>query len=1098
MPGKGWVEPMPPPVDSSRNLLDAVYDRLGFAEGDLLEATDRPTKDREEDWIDKGEWLALAKRIGAERVFFVDNNPVVVFAVDEEDDPARWLHFFNRVWCMARPQMLFLARPGELSVYNLTKRPPRNVEESERQEWLLEIVNTAAEVQSKLKRYRRDQVESGHLFEDERFGFGDRADHALVRDLATVRKGLIDKGLSVQHAHALIGRSIFIRYLEDRRVLLPEYFDAIAEGNEPWQHILATPPACAHEFFEGCPLYLRVLSDKGFTYALFRKLAGNFNGDMFPIDPDEERSVTADHLRELQKFLLGNAEDQLFFFAYRFDIIPIELISSIYEEFYSVESGKKPADGSYYTPSALVEFVLSHVLTKEVLNRKPRVMDPACGSGIFLVESFRRIVRHRVSQFGRRLRPGELRKILREQIAGIDINPEAVRVAAFSLYLALLHYQEPPDILHKRLPSLTYCEREDRDPALHYDILVAADAFHVEDVIQEDSIRSRFSTGCVEVVVGNPPWGDPTSQDEFVKSGRRGALKWCKEHGKAVGNNELSQAFIHKTLDLLKDGGWAGLLVSTGVFFKRAPKSREFREQWLPNVSLRRVVNFAAVRDTFFSGPNHKKGAIAPFASIVFQKRAAVNDHRFAYWSAKETAFIERVQAVILSRADLSYVWQRRFEQDDELWKVYWWGGHRDEVLIQGLRAEDNLGDVIHPEEDRLRVGFKVAKKDQPADWLANYRVLPTDAFCRYGPLPQFEDVPPRVHRRGDESVYNGLRLLIGRGIEQKNDARGRITARLESTPFCFKDSIYGLPLEGKTQEEGKVLLGILWSSLVRYYQFMTSGTWGMWHHELKKDAIHSIPVHLPTTARARQRVTEVVDKLRALETGSGGWFSGNGHAGEDRSERVEDLEAKLDDAIFALYGLSEEEKDLIRDLCDVGLDLFYRGRKSAAVAQVVAVSGNISFGRRKNVPTARSRQKGLDGYLDAFLSIWEPKLAEMGGRFRWRLIRPDGESPMLAVIFSTESDDDLLPDPSDTAEQAWQDALERLGEVSMQPFDAKRIYIDGITRIVTPTDIVIIKRNELRFWTRSAAREDAEATMLHALHRSMATEEEGVSSASP
>jgi hypothetical protein len=1081
--------------------LDAVYDRLGFAEGDLLEATDRPSVDRAEDWIDKGEWLALAKKIGAERVFFVDNNPVVVFAVDEEDDPTRWLRFFNRVWCMARPQMLFLARPGELSVYNLTKRPTRSVEESERQDRLLEIVNTTAEVQSKLKRFRRDQVESGHLFEDERFGFGDRADHALVRDLAIVRKGLIDKGLSVQHAHALIGRSIFIRYLEDRQVLLPEYFNTVAEGNEPWEHLLATPPRSVHELFEGCPLYLRVLSDKEFTYALFQKLAGDFNGDIFPIDTDEKRSVTADHLRELQKFLLGNAEEHLFFFAYRFDIIPIELISSIYEEFYSVESGKKPADGSYYTSSALVEFVLSHILTNEVLNRKPRVMDPACGSGIFLVESFRRIVRHRASQVRRRLRPDELRKILREQIAGIDINPEAVRVAAFSLYLALLHYQEPPDILYKPLPSLTYRrERENRNPALQYDILLAADTFHVEDFIQDESIRSRFSTGCVEVVVGNPPWGDPPSQDEFVKSGRRGALEWCEQHEKAVGDNELSQAFIHKTLDLLKDGGWAGLLVSTGVFFKRGPKSRLFREQWLPNVSLRRVVNFAAVRDTFFSGPNHKKGAIAPFASVVFQKKAADSDQRFAYWSAKETAFIECVQAVILNRADLSYVWQRRFEQDEELWKVYWWGGHRDEALIQGLKAEDNLGDVIHRQEDRLRVGFKVAKKDKAATWLATYRVLPTKAFRRYGPLlplEQFEDVPPRVHRRGDESVYKGLRLLIGRGIEQKNDAKGRIIARLESSPFCFKDSIYGLSLEGKSEEEGKVLLGILWSSLVRYYQFMTSGTWGMWHHELKKDAIHSIPVHLPTTARARQRVIEVVDELRMLETGYRDLFSGNGHAGEDRSERIEELEAKLDDAIFALYGLSEEDKDLIRDLCDVGLDLFYRGRKSAAVRPVVGVSGNISFGRRKDVPTARSKQKGLDGYLDAFLNIWEPKLAEMDGWFRWRLIRPDGESPMLAAIFSTESHDDLLPDPSDTAELAWKHVLERLGRASMQPFDAKRIYIDGITRIVTPTDIAIIKRNELRFWTRSAAREDAEATMLHALQKSMAAEE-GVSSASP
>jgi len=1088
---------MPPHLDSSRALLDAVYERLGFAEGDLLEATERPADDRLDDWIDKGEWLSLAKRVGGERVFFVDNNPVVVFAMDEDKDMSRWLEFFNRVWCMARPQMLFLARPGELSVYNLTMQPTRGLEESARTQRLLQIVGSVADVQSKLKQFRRDQVESGTLFEDERFGFDNRADHALVRDLARVRKGLIDRGLSVEHAHALIGRSIFIRYLEDRSVLIPEYFAAIADQNDAWKKLLATTPDDSSDFFDEHPLYLRVLLDKDLTYTLFRKLAEDFNGDIFPINPAEERSVTSEHLRLLQRFLSGNAEDQLFFFAYRFDIIPIELISSIYEEFYSVESGKKPADGSYYTPSALVEFVLSHLLTKKTLEKKPRVMDPACGSGIFLVESFRRIVRYRVSQLGRRLRPDELRKILREQIAGIDINPEAVRVAAFSLYLALLHYQEPPDILYKRLPSLTYCPlEEERDPTLHFDILVASDAFHVEDVIREDAIKRRFCTGSVDVVVGNPPWGDPTSEDTYVKRGRQGALEWCIAHNKEVGNNELSQAFIHKTLDLLKDGGWSGLLVSTGVFFKRGPKSRKFREQWLPHVTLRRVVNFAAVRDTFFSGPNHKKGAIAPFASVVFQKKKAKPDHRFSYWSAKETAFIERVQAVILSRADLSFVVQDHFQEDDELWKVYWWGGHRDEALIQGLRAEDKFGDVIHEEEDRLRVGFKVAKKDVPATWLAKYPVLPTEAFERYGPLPKdsFESVPPMVHRRGDESVYKGLRLLIGRGIEQKNDVRGMITARLESTPFCFKDSIYGVPLEGKTEEEGKVLLGILWSSLIRYFQFMTSGTWGMWHHELKKDAIQNIPMRLPTTSRARQRVAEIVEELRKHHGGGNGLYNGNGQA----NDSIEALESKLDEAVFALYGLSDDEKDLVRDLCDVGLDLFYNGRKSAAVATVVGMSGNILSGRRKDVPTSRAKQKGLEGYLDAFLSVWEPKLAQMGGRFRWRLIRPDGESPMLAVIFSTESDDEPLPDQGNTAEQAWHDVLGRLGEASLQPFDAKRIYIDGITRIITTTDIVIIKRNELRFWTRSAARDDAEATMLHALLKSIAAHQQEVKSASP
>ena len=68
-----------------------------------------------------------------------------------------------------------------------------------------------------------------------------------------------------------------------------------------------------------------------------------------------------------------------------------------------------------------------------------------------MVESFRRIVRYQVrKQNGKRLSRSQLRKIVRDQIAGIDINEEAVRVSAFSLYLAFLHYQEPLDQIRKQ------------------------------------------------------------------------------------------------------------------------------------------------------------------------------------------------------------------------------------------------------------------------------------------------------------------------------------------------------------------------------------------------------------------------------------------------------------------------------------------------------------------------------------------------------------------------------------------------------------------------------------------------------------------------
>ena len=129
---------------------------------------------------------------------------------------------------MARPQLLFLARQGELVVFDLTKRPARRGDARNGDNRLLRIVETVGEVQEKLAKYRREQVESGLLFADARFGSDDRADRALIRDLGEVRKALIADGLSPGHTHALIGRSIFIRYLEDRKVLTEKYFRQIA------------------------------------------------------------------------------------------------------------------------------------------------------------------------------------------------------------------------------------------------------------------------------------------------------------------------------------------------------------------------------------------------------------------------------------------------------------------------------------------------------------------------------------------------------------------------------------------------------------------------------------------------------------------------------------------------------------------------------------------------------------------------------------------------------------------------------------------------------------------------------------------------------
>ena len=96
----------------------------------------------------------------------------------------------------------------------------------------------------------------------------------------------------------------------------------------------------------------------------------------------------------------------MYFWAYDFKYIPIELISAIYETFLDEDRRKTSA---CYTPPEIVDFVLNEVLPFETEPQNVSILDPACGSGIFLVEAYRRLVMlHRHARGGENLSFEEL------------------------------------------------------------------------------------------------------------------------------------------------------------------------------------------------------------------------------------------------------------------------------------------------------------------------------------------------------------------------------------------------------------------------------------------------------------------------------------------------------------------------------------------------------------------------------------------------------------------------------------------------------------------------------------------------------------------
>lgn len=117
-------------------------------------------------------------------------------------------------------------------------------------------------------------------------------------------------------------------------------------------------------------------------------------------------------------------------FPYKFEIIPVELLSNIYEAFLKVEEQAKT--GVYYTPPLLADLVLDETLSQKLKNNTtPSCIDFTCGSGIFLVKAFERIVKKNNcgSDFEKK------KMILKKCIFGVEKDPVAARIAVFSFIL---------------------------------------------------------------------------------------------------------------------------------------------------------------------------------------------------------------------------------------------------------------------------------------------------------------------------------------------------------------------------------------------------------------------------------------------------------------------------------------------------------------------------------------------------------------------------------------------------------------------------------------------------------------------------------------
>lgn len=1036
----------------SRSLLEQVYNILEYDKGDLVSILfpDNQAKNR----LDIGEWVSSCYKINRksnnfsiDSVFFLKDNPAVIFGVCYSDNQMEFEQAYINVWNLARPQYFFFEINGELRVYDFSVQMKIYKGEKTIPEPIA-IVNTANDILQKLQNLSRNKIEAGIARlseEDKKY----KADDTLINDVKKIRTELMNMGLNhdnLKYAHAIIGRSIFIRYLEDRGILTDEYFDSLALQNKEWKEILKQP---LDNYFmmdsESNANYIKCLHDKNFTYALFRKLSQDFNGDMFPIDEIEEGIIQPEHLKKISGFLQGEFDEQfqLFFWAYKFDIIPMELISNLYEEFYHKQSDGKDT-GTHYTPLSLVGLMVKQALTVERLEKSPVVLDPCCGSGVFLVESFKRIVRfHMIKNEGRLLEYEQLKNILQNQIRGIERNEEALRVAAFSLYVAFLDFQDPPSILEqmkkdKYLPNL----KCDKSKPLSLNILLCADTFTDE----ADIFALKDN---VNIIIGNPPW----------EKADNNVLEWCASKGLPIGDKECSQAFVWRVIEWVERKGIISLLLPIGIFSKTSyQQSRAFRVKWLSENTLVQIINFTHPRDVFF------KNATAPFIAVLFCPEAPSEDNYVSYWSVKMNSENIKHQYIILGKSDMHYIRQSELLEYKYAWKTLWWGRLSDFDLIKKLKTNVPLSSCIQDVKIVIKQGFTLGKgKTKSVEKISKLKKLSLKGIVSYGKIDKYlaDDAPTEMHTnfKGFE-IFDGSRIIVKRGISNK----GEIIARFENEQFSFTTSVHCIKIEDADDSVMKGICAILLSSVARYYFFLTCSGWGIWHDEIHLDELKQFPIPKLNEYETIQKLSLLMDELKEYE-------EINLFTQRNRNQRsIIEIKKDIDEIVFDLYQLTENERDLIKDMCSYGLDLFYKKSNSYAMENLPVIVEEF-YGVETDL---HEKNHPIYKYIQKVISTINGYLSEIDAELEWRIYRSKG---VIAVLFLSKYKSAPVGEDYEN-DSEWETALVKFEELSKQHV-TDNIYIEGSFIGVSETCIVVIKKDEQRNWTASMAWDDLNSILL-------------------
>ncbi|OGE19678.1 hypothetical protein A3D83_02235 [Candidatus Daviesbacteria bacterium RIFCSPHIGHO2_02_FULL_41_10] len=688
----------------------------------------------------------------------------------------------------------------------------------------------------------------------------------LIEKLGTWNE-IKDQKLLDEGVQKLLDRLIFIRVAEDRGIEPPTLIPLLRawESNK-----------------NGKSLYESMI-DK------FRELDNIYNSNLFTKHTFEKWNESPGVTEKVIETFQGKAG----YYEYDFKIMPADVLGAVYENYLGhrlaasqkgvsldKDAKKRKEQGIYYTPAFIVDYIVRNAL-KPVLDKcrsiddlkKIKVLDPACGSGSFLIKALE-LINEKYKDF--KNAGDELTKIqiLKENIYGVDLDEQAVEIARLNLLLSTLETKMKLPKLDKNIRNgNSLISGSDEELQKYF----GKNFRDKKPFNWEEEFSEVFEQGGFDVIIGNPP---------YVFGGNYGIENLDKEYFKSnfiSGNGKINlfTLFIEKSLKLLKNEGLLSFIIPNT--FLRVTSYEKMREYVLKNSCIKQIVDLGT--DIF-------EGAVTSSIIILFEKQLKnIADNAIEIKSGLNGKPLE-VRQREFNRRSFVFSLNNNPKELQILSKL-----EVDTTPLGNLCSELIFGVVITKNRNELvsnvqHPGFKPFLEGKD---ISRYHIRPVKKYLDY--------TPSKIHRPRTTKIFESKEKLL---IQRITGGDTPLKVAYDNKQFYNKESINNLILKNNVSYSIKYILGILNSKLINWFYKTRFTNASILTVNISKEYLAQIPIKEASNIVQRS-ITAFADKMLLLNNALLTEAENSNKWHEIKTE-IERTNTKIDEEVYKLYCLTPEE----------------------------------------------------------------------------------------------------------------------------------------------------------------------------------------------